>query len=41
MRRDFRRGVIDIVPVLVAAVLPIGLLWTLAAGKGLTPSRRA
>jgi len=34
---DFRRGVIDIAPVLVAA-MPIGLLWgTLAAGKGLSP----
>lgn len=33
---DFRRGAIDIAPVLVAA-FPIGLLWgTLAAGKGLT-----
>ena len=34
---DFRRGVLDIAPVLVAAT-PIGLLWgTLAAGKGLSP----
>ena len=34
---DFRRGAIDIAPVLVAA-FPIGLLWgTLAAGKGLSP----
>jgi 4-azaleucine resistance transporter AzlC len=35
--REFRQGVVDIAPVLVAA-LPIGLLWgTLAAGKGLSP----
>ena len=35
--QEFREGVIDIVPVLVAA-LPIGLLWgTLAVGKGMTP----
>src|SRR5260221_9215601 len=35
--REFRQGVIDIAPVLVAA-LPIGLLWgTLAAGKGPSP----
>lgn len=34
---DFKRGVLDIVPVLVAAT-PIGLLWgTFAAGKGLSP----
>lgn len=34
---DFRRGVLDILPVLAAAV-PIGLLWgTLAASKGFTP----
>jgi 4-azaleucine resistance transporter AzlC len=34
--QEFREGVIDIVPVLVAAV-PIGLLWgTLAVGKGMT-----
>lgn len=34
---DFKRGVLDIAPVLVAAT-PIGLLWgTLAAGKGLSP----
>ncbi len=34
---DFRLGVLDIAPVLVAAT-PIGLLWgTLAAGKGLSP----
>jgi 4-azaleucine resistance transporter AzlC len=37
VRGDFRRGVLDIAPVLVAAT-PIGLLWgTLAAGKGLSP----
>lgn len=37
MNSDFKQGVIDIVPVIVAAV-PIGLLWgTLAAGKGLSP----
>ena len=35
--RDFRQGVFDVAPVLVAAT-PIGLLWgTLAAGKGLSP----
>lgn len=35
--RDFRQGVVDIAPILVAAT-PIGLLWgTLAAGKGLSP----
>ena len=35
--RDFRQGVFEILPVLVAAT-PIGLLWgTLAAGKGLSP----
>jgi predicted branched-subunit amino acid permease len=35
--RDFRQGVLDIVPVIIAAA-PIGLLWgTLAAGKGLSP----
>jgi 4-azaleucine resistance transporter AzlC len=35
--QEFRDGVIDIAPVLVAAI-PIGLLWgTLAAGKGMTP----
>lgn len=35
--RDFRQGVMEIAPVLVAAT-PIGLLWgTLAAGKGLSP----
>ena len=34
---ELRAGVIDIVPVLVAAA-PVGLLWgTLAVGKGLTP----
>jgi predicted branched-subunit amino acid permease len=34
--QEFREGVIDIVPVVVAAV-PIGLLWgTLAVGKGMT-----
>jgi 4-azaleucine resistance transporter AzlC len=34
---DFRQGVIDVVPIIIAAV-PIGLLWgTLAAGKGLSP----
>lgn len=34
--KDFREGVLDIAPVLIAAV-PIGLLWgTLAAGKGLS-----
>ena len=34
---EFRQGVIDIAPVIVAAT-PIGLLWgTLAAGKGLSP----
>ncbi|MGE3831204.1 MAG: AzlC family ABC transporter permease [Parvibaculaceae bacterium] len=37
MNSDFKQGLIDIVPVVVAAI-PIGLLWgTLAAGKGLTP----
>ena len=37
MNSDFKQGLIDIVPVIVAAV-PIGLLWgTLAAGKGLSP----
>jgi 4-azaleucine resistance transporter AzlC len=36
-RSQFVQGVIDIVPVIVAAC-PIGLLWgTLAAGKGLSP----
>jgi 4-azaleucine resistance transporter AzlC len=35
--RDFRRGVLDILPVLFAAT-PIGLLWgTFAVGKGLSP----
>jgi 4-azaleucine resistance transporter AzlC len=35
--RDFRQGVTDIAPVIVAAT-PIGLLWgTLAAAKGLSP----
>jgi len=35
--QEFREGVIDIVPVVIAAV-PIGLLWgTLAVGKGMTP----
>jgi len=35
--RDFRQAVLDILPVIIAA-LPIGLLWgTLAAGKGLSP----
>jgi 4-azaleucine resistance transporter AzlC len=35
--QEFRDGVVDIVPVIVAAV-PIGLLWgTLAVGKGMTP----
>ena len=35
--RDFRQGLTDIAPVLVAAT-PMGLLWgTLAAGKGLSP----
>ena len=35
--REFRQGVLGILPVLVAAT-PIGLLWgTLAAGKGLSP----
>jgi 4-azaleucine resistance transporter AzlC len=34
--QEFREGVIDIVPVVIAAV-PIGLLWgTLAIGKGMT-----
>ncbi|MBE2258276.1 MAG: AzlC family ABC transporter permease [Candidatus Accumulibacter sp.] len=34
---DFRRGVLDILPVLAAAA-PIGLLWgTLAAARGLSP----
>lgn len=37
MNSDFKQGLIDIVPVVVAAI-PIGLLWgTLAAGKGLSP----
>ncbi len=37
LSRDFRQGVIDIAPVLVAGT-PIGLLWgTLAVGKGLSP----
>src|SRR5687767_5055694 len=36
-RREFRDGMIEIVPVLVAG-FPIGLLWgTLAADKGLSP----
>ncbi len=35
--RDFRQAVVDILPVIIAA-MPIGLLWgTLAAGKGLSP----
>jgi 4-azaleucine resistance transporter AzlC len=35
--REFRHGLIDVFPILVAAA-PIGLLWgTLAAGKGLHP----
>jgi 4-azaleucine resistance transporter AzlC len=35
--REFRQGLIDVFPILVAAT-PIGLLWgTLAAGKGFTP----
>ena len=35
-KHDFRNGLVDIAPVLIAAV-PIGLLWgTLAAGKGLS-----
>ena len=35
--REFRQGVIDILPVIAAASV-IGLLWgTLAAGKGLSP----
>ncbi|MGH6855991.1 MAG: hypothetical protein ACREDN_11315 [Aestuariivirga sp.] len=39
--RDFRQGVVDIAPILVAAT-PIGLLWgTLAAGKGFRHSKRA
>ena len=34
--KEFRQGVIDIMPVIIAAC-PIGLLWgTLAAGKGLS-----
>jgi 4-azaleucine resistance transporter AzlC len=34
--QEFREGIVDIAPVLVAAV-PIGLLWgTLAVGKGMT-----
>ena len=34
---DFRQGVIDVLPVVIAAV-PIGLLWgTLAVSKGLSP----
>ena len=34
---DFRRGVLDILPVLAAAA-PIGLLWgTLAAARGFSP----
>lgn len=34
--REFRHGLIDVLPILVAAT-PIGLLWgTLAAGKGLS-----
>jgi branched chain amino acid efflux pump len=34
---DFRQGVIDVLPIIIAAV-PIGLLWgTLAAGRGLSP----
>lgn len=37
MNSDFKQGLIDIMPVVVAAI-PIGLLWgTLAAGKGLSP----
>jgi 4-azaleucine resistance transporter AzlC len=37
MNSDFKQGLIDIVPIVVAAI-PIGLLWgTLAAGKGLSP----
>lgn len=35
--REFRLGVVDVFPILIAAT-PIGLLWgTLAAAKGLTP----
>lgn len=35
--REFRQGVVDVLPILVAAA-PIGMLWgTLAAGKGLSP----
>lgn len=35
--REFRQGLVDILPVLIAAA-PIGVLWgTLAAGKGLSP----
>jgi 4-azaleucine resistance transporter AzlC len=35
--REFRQGVLDVLPILVAAV-PMGLLWgTLAAGKGFSP----
>lgn len=35
--RDFRQGIFEVAPVLVAAT-PFGLLWgTLAAGKGLSP----
>ena len=37
MNRDFRQGVIDILPILAAAC-PVALLWgTVAAGKGLSP----
>jgi 4-azaleucine resistance transporter AzlC len=36
-RREFRRGFLDILPILAAA-FPIGLLWgSLAVGKGLSP----
>ena len=35
--REFRQGLLDVLPILVAAT-PIGLLWgTLAASKGLVP----
>ena len=35
--REFRQGLLDVLPILVAAA-PIGLLWgTLATGKGLVP----
>src|SRR5690349_19518700 len=35
--REFRQGLLDVLPILVAG-MPVGLLWgTLAASKGLVP----